>query len=131
MFRHGRPRKRGDMFERGVFIGAGQAGAQAGATLRAGGFDGPITMVGDEPFAPYQRPPLSKAYLMGTMERDRLFLKPDAFYAESKCELMLNVSARSIDRSGKTVALSDGRTLVYDMLLVATGTRVRKIKVPG
>ena len=63
-----------------VIIGAGQAGAQAVASLRAEGHSGAITMVGDEPFAPYQRPPLSKAYLMGTLERARLFLKPKSFY---------------------------------------------------
>ena len=70
--------------ERIVIIGAGQAGAPALATLRAEGFAGAIQMVGDEASAPYQRPPLSKTYLMGTMERDRLFLKPDAFYADAK-----------------------------------------------
>jgi 3-phenylpropionate/trans-cinnamate dioxygenase ferredoxin reductase subunit len=119
------------MEERIVIIGAGQAGAQAVATLRAEGFAGAITMVGDEAYAPYQRPPLSKTYLMGTMDRDRLFLKPDAFYTEAKCELMLGATAASIDRTAKTVALSDGRALGYDKLLIATGTRVRKIKVPG
>jgi 3-phenylpropionate/trans-cinnamate dioxygenase ferredoxin reductase subunit len=119
------------MQERIVIIGAGQAGAQAVATLRAEGFTGSIQMIGDEFYAPYQRPPLSKTYLMGTMERDRLFLKPDAFYVEAKCELLLGVAAASIDRAAKTVALSDGRALSYDKLLIATGTRVRKIKVPG
>lgn len=119
------------MSERIVIIGAGQSGAQAVATLRAEGFDGSIAIVGDEPFAPYQRPPLSKAYLMGTMERDRLFLKPDAFYADARCEMILGVAATAIDRAAKTVALSDGRTLSYDKLLLATGTRVRKIKCPG
>ena len=119
------------MQERIVIIGAGQAGAQAVATLRAEGFDGSILMIGDELYAPYQRPPLSKTYLMGTMERDRLFLKPDAFYAEAKCELLLGVAAMSIDRAAKTVALSDGHSLGYDKLLIATGTRVRRIKVPG
>jgi len=119
------------MEERIIIIGAGQAGAQAVATLRAEGFTGAITMVGDEAYAPYQRPPLSKTYLMGTMDRDRLFLKPDAFYTEAKCELVLNVTATSIDRAAKSVALSDGRALGYDKLLIATGTRVRKIKVPG
>jgi len=117
--------------ERIVIIGAGQAGAQAVATLRAEGFTGSIQMVGDEAYAPYQRPPLSKTYLMGTMERDRLFLKPDAFYADAKCEMMLNASAKSIDRAAKSVALSDGRSLSYDKLLIATGTRVREINVPG
>jgi len=119
------------MSERIVIIGAGQAGAQAVATLRAEGFAGSIVMVGDELFAPYQRPPLSKAYLSGALERERLFLKPDAFYAEAKCELILGVSAKSIDRTKKTVSLSDGRVLAYDKLLIATGSRVRRIPVPG
>jgi 3-phenylpropionate/trans-cinnamate dioxygenase ferredoxin reductase subunit len=119
------------MSERIVIIGAGQAGAQAVATLRAEGFAGSIVMVGDEPFAPYQRPPLSKAYLSGALERERLFLKPDAFYAEAKCELILGISAKSIDRTKKSVSLSDGRTLAYDKLLIATGSRVRRIPVPG
>jgi 3-phenylpropionate/trans-cinnamate dioxygenase ferredoxin reductase subunit len=119
------------MSQRIVIIGAGQAGAQAVATLRAEGFTGGIAMVGDEPFAPYQRPPLSKAYLMGTMERDRLFLKPDAFYKDADCELILDVAARAIDRAAMTVTLSDGRKLPYDKLLLATGTRVRTIPVAG
>ena len=114
-----------------VIIGAGQSGAQAVATLRSEGFAGAIAMVGDEPFAPYQRPPLSKAYLMGTMERDRLFLKPDAFYRDAKCDLILGVSARKIDRAERKVILADGRELRYDKLLLATGSRVRQIKCPG
>jgi 3-phenylpropionate/trans-cinnamate dioxygenase ferredoxin reductase subunit len=117
--------------ERIVIIGAGQAAAQAVATLRAEGFAGALTVVGDEPFPPYQRPPLSKAYLQGTFERERLFLKPDAFYAEAKCELLLGVSATKVDRAKKEVALSDGRALAYDKLLIATGSRVRRIRVPG
>lgn len=114
-----------------VIVGAGQSGAQAVASLRSEGFDGAIIMIGDEPFAPYQRPPLSKAYLMGTMERDRLFLKPDAFYAEAKCEMVLGTAATHIDRAKKTVVLADGRAIAYDQLLLATGSRVRKIPVPG
>ena len=114
-----------------MIIGAGQAGCQAVASLRAEGFDGSIVMAGDEPYAPYQRPPLSKTYLMGTMERDRLFLKPDAFYADAKCETVHDVPAVSINRDAKEVALADGRVLGYDKLLIATGTRVRKIQVPG
>ncbi len=119
------------MTHRIVIIGAGQAGAQAVTTLRAEGYSGAIAMVGDEPFAPYQRPPLSKAYLMGTLERARLFLKPESFYRESDCELILGVGVRAIDRAAKTVSLSDGRLLAYDQLLLATGTRVRRIKCPG
>src|SRR5579871_3264473 len=119
------------MPEHFVIIGAGQSGAQAVATLRSEGFAGEITMVGDEPFAPYQRPPLSKAYLMGTMERDRLFLKPDAFYKDARCTMILNVAAAKIDRGTKTVKLSDGQSLAYDKLLLSTGSRVRKIRCPG
>ena len=119
------------MPERIVIIGAGQAGAQAVATLRAESFAGSLTIVGDEPFPPYQRPPLSKAYLAGTFERERLFLKPEAFYAEARCELILGVGASAIDRSARTVALANGRRLSYDKLLFATGSRVRHISVPG
>lgn len=114
-----------------VIIGAGQAGAQAVATLRAEGFEGTLIMVGDEAYAPYQRPPLSKAYLSGTLDRERLFLKPDAFYVETRCELLRSVSATAIDRAKKTVALSDGRSLSYDKLLITTGARVRKIPIRG
>jgi 3-phenylpropionate/trans-cinnamate dioxygenase ferredoxin reductase component len=117
--------------ERVVIIGGGQAGCQAVATLRAEGFAGAITMVGDEPFAPYQRPPLSKTYLMGTMERDRLFLKPDAFYEQAQCQTITGVPAVSINRDAGEVSLADGRALGYDKLLIATGSRVRKIKIPG
>lgn len=119
------------MPQRIVIIGAGQAAAQAVATLRAEGYAGAIAMVGDEPYAPYQRPPLSKAYLMGTLERARLFLRPDSFYRESDCELILGVAVRAIDRKARSVLLSDDRTLPYNMLLLATGTRVRRIKCPG
>jgi 3-phenylpropionate/trans-cinnamate dioxygenase ferredoxin reductase subunit len=119
------------MSERIVIIGAGQSGAQAVATLRAEGFAGAITMIGDEEFPPYQRPPLSKAYLMGTMERDRLFLKPDAFYRDAECDLILGVAVDRIDRAERIVHVADGREVAYDKLLIATGSRVRKIKCPG
>jgi 3-phenylpropionate/trans-cinnamate dioxygenase ferredoxin reductase subunit len=119
------------MPERIVIIGAGQAGAQAVATLRAEGFAGALTMVGDEPFAPYQRPPLSKTYLSGAMERERLFLKPDGFYVEAKCELILGAAAWSLNRERRWVQLTDGSVLHYDKLLLATGARVRKISVRG
>jgi 3-phenylpropionate/trans-cinnamate dioxygenase ferredoxin reductase subunit len=119
------------MSERIVIIGAGQAGAQALATLRAEGYAGQITLVGDEPFPPYQRPPLSKAYLAGAFERERLFLKPAAFYAEADCEVILGASAIRLDRRARTVALSDGRELPFDRLLLATGSRARRIPVAG
>src|SRR5260221_6606623 len=119
------------MVERFVIIGAGQAAAQAVASLRAEGFAGALSLIGDEPFIPYQRPPLSKTYLMGAFERERLFLKPEHFYKESNCELMLGVHARSIDRKDKTVTLSDGRSIAYDKLLLTTGARVRRIACAG
>ncbi len=117
--------------ERIVIIGAGQAGVQAAATLRTEGFSGSLTMVGEEPYPPYQRPPLSKAYLAGDFARERLFLKPDSFYADGACDLRLHVAASRIDRSAKTVQLTDGAVLGYDRLLLTTGARVRKLPVPG
>jgi 3-phenylpropionate/trans-cinnamate dioxygenase ferredoxin reductase subunit len=117
--------------ERIVIIGAGQAGVQAAATLRAEGFGGSLTLIGEEPYPPYQRPPLSKAYLAGDFARERLFLKPESFYTETGCDLRLRVAATGIDRPSKTVRLSDGTALPYDRLLLTTGARVRKVPVPG
>jgi 3-phenylpropionate/trans-cinnamate dioxygenase ferredoxin reductase subunit len=117
--------------ERIVIIGAGQAGVQAAATLRSEGFGGALTLIGEESFPPYQRPPLSKAYLAGDFARERLFLKPDSFYAETGCDLRLNLAATAIDRAAKSVRLSDSTALAYDKLLLATGARVRKVSVSG
>jgi 3-phenylpropionate/trans-cinnamate dioxygenase ferredoxin reductase subunit len=119
------------MVEQVVIIGAGQACAQAIATLRAEGFAGTISVVGDEPYSPYQRPPLSKAYLAGTFERERLFLKPPAFYTDADCELILGTRAVSIDRKSCTVVLASGAALAYDKLLLSTGSRARRIPVEG
>jgi 3-phenylpropionate/trans-cinnamate dioxygenase ferredoxin reductase component len=119
------------MAEHIVIIGAGQAGVQAVQSLRAEGFQGRLTMVGDEAYPPYQRPPLSKAYLLGTFQRERLFLKGEGFYREAGCELLLSTRATAIDRAARTVTLGDGRALAYDKLLLATGTRVRKLRSPG
>jgi 3-phenylpropionate/trans-cinnamate dioxygenase ferredoxin reductase subunit len=119
------------MPEQIVIIGAGQAGVQAVQSLRAEGYTGAITMIGDEAYPPYQRPPLSKAYLLGSFARERLFLKPDAFYREANCELILHTVATAIDRVAKKVVLGDGRTLSYDKLLLATGTKVRKLSCRG
>src|SRR6202789_2163428 len=99
------------MSESILIVGAGQAAAQAVQSLRAEGFAGPITIIGDEAYAPYQRPPLSKAYLLGTFARERLFLKSDTFYREAHCELMLNTGVTAIHRAEKTVELADGRKL--------------------
>lgn len=119
------------MSEQIIIIGAGQAGVQAVATLRGEGYAGAIVMIGNEAFPPYQRPPLSKAYLAGTLERSRLFLKPDAFYGEAKCELVIGVGVKAIDRTKRVVSLTDGRHFEYSKLLLATGSRVRRIGIPG
>jgi 3-phenylpropionate/trans-cinnamate dioxygenase ferredoxin reductase subunit len=119
------------MSEKIVIIGAGQAAIQAVQSLHAEGHAGPITLVGEEAYPPYQRPPLSKAYLLGQLERPRLFLKSDAYYGEAGVDLLLNTTAKAIDRAGKTVELTDGRKLPYDKLLLTTGARVRKLRCPG
>jgi 3-phenylpropionate/trans-cinnamate dioxygenase ferredoxin reductase subunit len=88
-------------------------------------------MIGDEAYPPYQRPPLSKAYLLGNFERPRLFLKADHYYPDSGCELILGTSITTIHRAERIVELSDGRKFDYDKLLLATGARVRRLKCPG
>ncbi|MGB0927212.1 MAG: NAD(P)/FAD-dependent oxidoreductase [Pikeienuella sp.] len=108
-----------------VIIGAGQAGAAMAAKLRTLGHEGPITMLGEEAAPPYQRPPLSKKYLLGEMEEARLYLRPADYYAENQIDLRTNVTANAIDRAAKAVVLSDGSRLPYDKLGLTTGSRPR------
>ena len=110
-----------------VVIGAGQAGASLVARLRAEGHDGPITLLGSEPAIPYQRPPLSKAYLMGEIDGDRLSLRPAAWYADHAITLRTGTTVTAIDPAGRTLALSDGTTLAYDALALTTGARARRL----
>jgi len=119
------------MSEKIVIIGAGQAAAQAVQSLRAEGFDGPITVVGDEAYPPYQRPPLSKAWLKGEADEDALTLKPAEWYAEAGVDLWLAAPVASIDRADRKVTLSDGERLPYDILILATGARARPLPVAG
>ena len=114
-----------------VIIGAGQAAAQAVTSLKADGYGKPIIVIGDEPYLPYQRPPLSKAYLGGEMTEDRLELKAPAFYAEAGAEMRLSTCVARIFPADKEVELSDGARLTYGALLIATGTRARALPVPG
>lgn len=114
-----------------VVIGAGQAGLAAASKLRDLGHAGPITLVGDEPELPYQRPPLSKAYLLGEMARERLFLRPPAFYAERDLTLLIGRNATEIRRDVRQVMLSDGSALPYQRLLLATGARPRLLPGPN
>lgn len=109
-----------------VVIGAGQAGASLVAKLRSEGFDGEITLIGEEPAPPYQRPPLSKKYLMGEMDLERLYLRPEAYYAENGIELLLSSEALSIDRAAKTVTVAD-RAIAYDQLALTTGSVPRRL----
>ncbi len=117
--------------ERIVIIGAGQAGAQAAVSLRQGGYKGAITMIGAEEAPPYQRPPLSKAYLKGDLDEARLYLRPAEFYESQEIELHLGVHATAIDRKAKSVSTDDGETHLYDALLIATGAPPRRISAPG
>jgi 3-phenylpropionate/trans-cinnamate dioxygenase ferredoxin reductase component len=114
-----------------VIIGAGQAATQAATSLRAGGFSGQITMIGDEGTLPYQRPPLSKAYLSGAMSMERVTLKPAQAWAEDKVDIILSTTVTSLNCAAKSVATQDGRSFPYDALIIATGSRVRKIPCPG
>ena len=114
-----------------VIAGAGHAGGTAAALLRQYGYEGPITLVGEEPIAPYQRPPLSKAWLKGEASAESLALKPPEFYAEVGIEMLLGVSVVGIQRAAHTVSLSDGRTLPYAALIIATGASARALPVPG
>jgi 3-phenylpropionate/trans-cinnamate dioxygenase ferredoxin reductase subunit len=114
-----------------VILGAGHAGGSAAAFLRQYGFEGPITLVGEEPIAPYQRPPLSKAWLKGEVGAEELMLKDEDWYAENGCRLLLGVTGDRIDRAARTVTLSTGETVPYDVLVIATGARARKLPIPG
>ncbi len=109
-----------------VVVGGGQAGASAVAKLRSLGHSGALTLIGEEPVPPYQRPPLSKAYLTGEMEEERLFLRPAAFYADQGIDLLTGVRVAGIDRAARTVDLGD-RTQGYDVLILATGAVPRRL----
>jgi 3-phenylpropionate/trans-cinnamate dioxygenase ferredoxin reductase subunit len=110
-----------------VVIGAGQAGFSVCVKLREFGHSGPITLVGDEPQPPYQRPPLSKAYLLGEMARESLYFRPAAFFERISVDLRLATRAERIDRPSQEVVLSDGATLPYACLVLATGSRPRRL----
>ncbi|MCF8478925.1 MAG: FAD-dependent oxidoreductase [Rhodospirillum sp.] len=114
-----------------VIVGAGQAGYQVAEALRQDGYEGAITLIGDEPEVPYQRPPLSKAYLLGETDRLRLKFRTEEYYAEHAIVTHLHVSAVSIDRTARTVTLSDGTVKPYGALVLATGARARPLPVPG
>ncbi len=114
-----------------VIVGAGHAGGTAAALLRQFGCDDPIILIGEEPVAPYQRPPQSKAWLKGEVDAESLLLKPTSFYAKAGIDLMLDTKVARIARSERTVNLSDGRVLPYKSLILATGARARTLPISG
>ncbi len=119
------------MTETVVIVGGGQAGAQAAVSLRQERFEGRIVLIGDEPVLPYQRPPLSKTYLAGELARERLFIKPAAFYEKVNIEHMLGETVSAIDPGEQLITLTSQQTLHYDHLILATGGRVRTMPCPG
>jgi 3-phenylpropionate/trans-cinnamate dioxygenase ferredoxin reductase subunit len=114
-----------------LIVGTGQAGAEVASALRQGGYDAPITLLGQEPHAPYRRPPLSKDYLAGKAGRDQLYVKPAEFYERQRIELRTGHRAIALDRERQQVRLETGETLAYQNLVLATGGRPRRLQVPG
>jgi len=114
-----------------VIVGASLAGAKAAETLREEGSTGSIVLIGAENERPYERPPLSKGYLLGKDGRDSIFVHDEGWEAEHDVELRLGTTATAIDRAARRVTLADGDTVGYDKLLIATGASPRRIKVPG
>jgi 3-phenylpropionate/trans-cinnamate dioxygenase ferredoxin reductase subunit len=114
-----------------VIVGAGHAGGSAAAFLRQFGHSGPLTLIGAEPHLPYQRPPLSKAYLKGTTAAESLLLRPLAYYAERDIELVTSCSVRAIDALAQTVTTDDGRSFGFDVLILATGSTARRLTITG
>ena len=119
------------MAQRHVILGASLAGATAAITLREEGADGDVILIGAEPQPPYERPPLSKAYLRGEVPFDKALVRPAAFYAEHGIQTMFGTRARRIDPSARVVELEDHRRVSFDALLIATGGRNRTVSIPG
>jgi len=114
-----------------VIVGGGLAGAKAAETLRGEGFTGRIVLVGDETERPYERPPLAKGYLLGKDPRDKAFVHGSAWYGENNVELLLGVRATMLDVATQTLTLDGFEPLRYDKLLLAMGSRVRRLDTPG
>jgi len=114
-----------------VIAGAGQAGFQVAFSLRSRGYGGPITLIGDEPHVPYQRPPLSKGFLAGKQEVRHLHLRPSPYYATQKIDFVSGETVTGIDRASRRIQLSSGSTVPYETLVLALGARVRLLPIPG
>ena len=114
-----------------IVVGAGHAGGQAAASLRQAGYDRDILILGDEPHIPYQRPPLSKQYLAGEHGLERVYLRPEKFYSDRNVTIRSGVRVEAVDRSAQTVVTSEGDRLPYHKLLLATGSRPRRLNIEG
>ena len=114
-----------------IIIGASHAAAQASVSLRQGGYEGIITVIGDEPDLPYHRPPLSKDFLSGNKALDDILIRPASGYEAADIEMKLGTRVEAIDRAAKTVVTDAGETLSYDKLVLTTGARIRRLPVPG
>lgn len=114
-----------------LIVGGGLAGAIAAQTLRDEGFDGRITLLGEESHRPYERPPLSKDYLLGNADRDSIFVHPMPWYEDHTIELRLGTTVTTLDPASRTITTATGARLAYDKLLLATGSTPRRLSVPG
>jgi 3-phenylpropionate/trans-cinnamate dioxygenase ferredoxin reductase subunit len=114
-----------------VIVGGGQGGYQTAASLRTEGYDGPITIAGDETHAPYQRPPLSKAFILGKQDRERVLLRPESYYPDHQIEFLSGRKVARIDRAARQVVFEAGDRLKYDSLVLAVGARNRLLPIPG
>ena len=114
-----------------VIVGAGHGAGQLVASLRQKKYAGQIVLIGEEPWLPYQRPPLSKKFLAGELAAERLYVKPETFYSDPAITVRLNARVESFDPDNRRITLSDGESLAYSDLVLATGSRVRKLSIPG
>ena len=114
-----------------IIIGAGHAAGQAAASLRQEGYEGPITIFGEEPHIPYQRPPLSKQYLSVEQGIERVYLRPEKFYADKDIVIKTSTRVSSLDPVAHTIGTESGETFNYEILLIATGSRARRLNAPG
>ena len=119
------------MTDRIVIAGAGHAAGQLVASLKQQKFAGQIVLIGDESYLPYQRPPLSKKFLSGDLPAERLYVKPASFYEDPQIELKLDTRVSKIDRVGKLVCTETGESIPYDKLILALGSRVRRLQIEG
>ena len=114
-----------------LIVGASLTGAKAAETLRSEGFGGPVILLGTETERPYERPPLSKGYLLGKEDKSVIYVHEEGWYAEHGVDLRLGVTVTAVDRAGRTVTTADGESIGYDQLLLATGASPRRLNIPG